>query len=310
MKPHWLFLFGLILTFGLGACSSTASPARIPEDTPTQTIHASPTSTTEVPATSTPTSTSVPATATATTPPTPTPFKCREDKGSIETHQIESNHLSDPLVYRIYLPPCHGQEKARQYNTLYLFHGQTFTEDQWDRLGIDEVADKLISLEIISPLIIIMPQEQDQRTPPPENLYGEAIIEDLIPHIDQTYQGLGQREHRAIGGLSRGGNWAVHLGLMYWEYFSSIGAHSTPSFVTDGPPRIRELLAAIPQDQLPRIYMDTGDDDGWREYTFRLETVFTEENIPHEWHLFQGAHDEEYWAKHVEVYLRWYALNW
>jgi len=311
----------MAFALGLGACSPIATPTPKLELSPPQrttpeislSIIASPTtvqSTTEpiVTATAAATKTVIPLTPTPT--PTPSPLPCTSAEGSIEIQQINSSLLEDPLVFRVYLPPCYDQQPNLKYPSLYLLHGQTYTDDQWDHLGIDEVANSLISNKQIPAMIIIMPGEQDQHNPPPDNPYGEAITKELIPYIDKTYRTIANREHRAIGGLSRGGNWAIHLGISQWTLFGSIGAHSTPTFVTDGPSRIRDMVAAIPRDKLPRIYMDVGVDDGWRQYTFQLETVLTEEKIPHEWFQFQGTHDEDYWSKHIADYLLWYAQSW
>jgi enterochelin esterase-like enzyme len=189
-------------------------------------------------------------------------------------------------------------------------HGQTFNDDQWDRLGADETMNELIAAGEIPPFIIVMPFDADHNTPPPQNLFGETFLYDLIPRIDADYRTIPDREHRAIGGLSRGGNWAIHIGLSYWGFFSSIGAHSTPTFVTDGPGVIRGWLAEIPLEEFPRLYMDAGEDDIWLNYTLQLEELFNQENIPHEWYLRPGQHNETYWESNVEQYLRWYAENW
>jgi enterochelin esterase-like enzyme len=235
---------------------------------------------------------------------------CWAEGGQIDQNQIEFAALKEPLRYRVFTPPCYQQQPQRRYPVLYLLHGQTYTDDQWDRLGADESASALIGAGEISPLIIVMPYEADDRLPPTESSFGEALVEALIPYIDARYRTLPSREQRAIGGLSRGGNWAVRLGLSHWELFGAIGAHSTPTFVTDGPPQIRAWLQSIPYEQRPRIYLDTGENDRWGTYTFKLETVLNEEGVPHEWHLYPGYHTEEYWAAHVEEYLRWYAREW
>ncbi|MBL7163704.1 MAG: hypothetical protein ISS57_13980 [Anaerolineales bacterium] len=309
MNRGWFLSIGLTICLGLGACTLTASPAQVSVGSSTPGMTASPTATNNI----SPSATATPRQEISATPaPTlaPTPLTCWDEGGLIENQQLKTDLFPDPLVFRVYLPPCYDQEPEREYPLLYLLHGQTYTEDQWIRLGVDDTADTLIAAKQIPPLIIVMPLEQDDHTPPPENPYGEALVSDLIPYIDKTFRTRAERAYRAIGGLSRGGNWAVHLGLSHWEKFGALGGHSTPSFVTDGPPRIREYLKVIPDDQIPRIYMDAGEDDGWIFYTFKLEAVFTEENIPHEWYLFQGAHDEEYWAAHIEDYLRWYTLDW
>ncbi len=241
---------------------------------------------------------------------TPTALPCWGEGGRLEKGQLAATLLPQPLLFRVYLPPCYDQQTDRRYPVLYLLHGQTYNDDQWDRLGVDETADALIAAGEIPPLLIIMPAEQDQYTPPPENPYGQALVEELIPYIERNYRARTDRAHRAIGGLSRGGNWALHLGLTRWELFGAVGAHSTPSFVTDGPPRLREWLDDIPPGQWPRLYLDAGADDGWKEYMLNVEAVLTEKDIPHEWHLNQGAHEEAYWAAHVEEYLRWYTEPW
>ena len=306
-----------MIFFGVGACTLKDAPTQAPVAASAPSVPPSPTSTpNNIPsATITPTQTASAtatstATATATITSTPTTLTCWIDGGSIENQQINTDLLQDPLVVRVYIPPCYDLQPEREYPVLYLMHGQSYSDDQWDRLGIDETADQLIAEGEIPPFIIIMPHEQDQYTPPPENLFGETIIRVLIPFIDQTYRTIDHRAFRAIGGISRGGNWAIHLGLSLWEVFGAIGGHSTPTFATDGPPRIREFLQAIPDDKFPRIYLDAGVDDGWIFYTYQLEEVLTDENIPHEWYLFQGTHDEEYWANHIEKYLRWYTLEW
>jgi len=228
----------------------------------------------------------------------------------IEEKQLESAWLAEPLIYRVYTPPCYTEQPERRYPVLYLIHGQTYQADQWDRLGADETADQLIAAHEVAPFIIVLPQDEDHYTPPPENTFGETLLFDLLPAIDRDYRTIPDRPYRAIGGLSRGGNWAIHIGLAHPGFFSAIGAHSTPTFVTDGPPVIRGWLAEIPPDELPRIFVDTGENDRWLDYNLQFEAVLNQEGIPHEWYLFPGYHQEEYWRAHLEQYLRWYAAEW
>jgi hypothetical protein len=41
-----------------------------------------------------------------------------------------------------------------------------------------------------------------------------------------------------------------------------------------------------------------------------VEAQFNDFGLIHEWHLYGGAHTEEYWSAHVEEYIRWYAEGW
>ena len=214
------------------------------------------------------------------------------------------------LEYIVYLPPCYDEQPDRYYPSLYLFHGQTYTNEHWIDLGTADLANRMIASGELTPFIIIFPYDQDHYIPPPENPFGEAIFFDLIPAIDQNFRTLPEREYRAMGGISRGGNWAIHIGLPHPGFFGAIGAHSTPVFSTDSNQEIREWLAEIQFEELPRLFIDAGENDRWLGYTLAFEQLLNDEGIPHEWYLFPGFHEDKYWESHLEQYIRWYALPW
>ena len=224
--------------------------------------------------------------------------------------RLKTHLLRFPLEFRVYLPPCYAQHTEQRYPVLYLIHGQSYTDDQWDRLGADETADALIAAGEAPPFLIVMPRDRVW-SQPTEDAFGQAVIEELLPWIDAHYRTMPAREYRAVGGLSRGASWAIHLGLSAWGSFGAIGAHSLPVFWTDLP-HIRKWLDAIPPDSLPRIYLDAGDKE--RPQILRsarwFEELLTEKKIPHEWHLYPGYHEETYWQVHLEEYLRWYTHAW
>jgi enterochelin esterase-like enzyme len=243
-----------------------------------------------------------------TTTLTPAALACWQQGGHIENGSLPNKWVSLPLEYSVYLPPCYAEQSERRYPVLYLIHGLGYTNDQWVRLGADGTADRLIASGELSPFIIVMPRDMLGIRPTRDG-FGQALIEDLVPYIDQHYRTLPDRAYRAIGGLSRGAAWAIHLGLQHWEIFGAIGAHSLPMFWTDIP-HLRAWLDAIPDESMPRIFMDIGDKDYSIQSTLWVESVLAEKNIPHEWHLFPGYHVEDYWQAHVELYLRFYARDW
>jgi enterochelin esterase-like enzyme len=243
--------------------------------------------------------------------PSPTSELCLTRGGRTQSGlQVNTDLVSLPLELRVYTPPCYAELTDRRYPVIYLIHGQSYNDDQWDRLGIDETADRLIASGAISPVIIVMPRDRVW-TQPTEDAFGQAVAEALLPWIDEAYRTIPEREFRAVGGLSRGAGWALHLGFSRWESFGVIGMHSLPVFWTDLP-HIRTWLNAIPAEQLPRIYIDAPDKDRPQiaKSAAWFEGLLTELSVPHEWHLFTGYHDEAYWGSHVEDYLRWYTQNW
>lgn len=223
---------------------------------------------------------------------------------------LDSDLLTKPFDYRIYLPPCYDQQPERRYPVLYLIHGQSYNDDQWDRLGADEIADRLVASGELPPFLIVMPRDRIWGQPSEDN-FGRVLVETLIPLIDSTYRTLPDRAHRAVGGLSRGAGWALHLALSHPELFGAFGGHSLPVFSEDTR-YIRGWLDNMPPGMLPRIYLDIGEKD--RPQILRsaiwFEELLTQRGIPHEWYLFPGYHEEAYWGAHLEHYLRWYAQDW
>lgn len=206
------------------------------------------------------------------------------------------------------MPPCYTQQFDRRYPVVYLIHGQSYNDDQWDRMGADETADTLIALGEMAPLILVMPRDRVW-SPPKEDMFGQAVVDELVPWVDDNYRTLPNRTFRAIGGLSRGASWAVHLGILHWEVFSAVGAHSLPVFPGDTN-NIRDWLNAIPGESMPRFFIDIAELDRWAVTASWFESVLTELDIPHVWHLYTGFHNEDYWQSHIEEYLRWYAEEW
>lgn len=303
-----------LMSLGLWACSQSnlssgdADASLVPQDTPTLTasVEPKPTQTITFP---TVTNTGTPISLPSPTL-TPTPLECWSQGGVLEEGSLRRVPLPLPLDYIVYLPPCYDQLPERRFPVLYLIHGQNYNNDQWDRLGADETADALIASGEIPPFIMVFPRDRSWAQPT-EDRFGEVLVTSLIPHIDQEYRTLPDRAYRAIGGLSRGAGWAVHLGLKEWELFGAIGANSLPVFWTDTA-HVAEWLDAIPKESLPRIYLDIGEKDRPTilQSAIWFENLLTEKNIPHEWHLFSGYHEEAYWESHVEQYLRWYTKGW
>lgn len=242
--------------------------------------------------------------------PTPGSAACQQKEGKVVQDSLVTDLLPKSLQYYVYLPPCYDEETGRRYPVLYLIHGQSFTHNQWLRLGIDKEANELIAAGQIQPLIIVLPRDRVWELPTTDK-FGQAVIEVLLPYIDQQYRTVPDRAHRAIGGLSRGAGWAVHLGLTHWELFGAIGADSLPIFWSDTP-NIRRWLKAIPAESMPRFFLDIGDKDRpeiMKSATW-FEQMLTDEQIPHEWYLFNGFHEEAYWQAHVKQYLLWYGAGW
>jgi enterochelin esterase-like enzyme len=238
--------------------------------------------------------------------PTFTPLACLTQPGRVEEGVLDPTN--PPQEFLIYLPPCYDEKTDRRYPVLYILHGQTYTDDQWIRLGAVDVIDKLILSGESIPFIIVFPDDRYWNLPAGTG-FGGRLVDDLIPYIDITYRTIPDRNHRTIGGMSRGAGWALQLGLTRWDLFGTIGLHSLAVLQNDVS-KIPGWLADIPASSRPHVFLDMGDNDPELEMAQLVEAQFNEHGVSHEWHLYNGAHTEEYWSVHVEEYIRWYAAQW
>jgi enterochelin esterase-like enzyme len=331
MIKSWCILLCLALCASLGACAppppasaggapvahaaaqetNTPSVADPPSETPTGTPTVVPLSAASVtpswtpppPVTAAPTATAhlLPlgsSLSTAVTAPPP----CHDTGGLVASISITPTVLNYALDARVYLPPCYTTSTSR-YPVLYLMHGLNSTENQWIELGVVTATDQMIGDGEIGPLIIVMPRDRlDDRL-------DAAFVTDLIPYIDGNYRTLADRDHRAIGGMSRGAGWAVHLGLHYPEKFSRIGAHS-PAVQYGDEQNVYNWAWHLPRDLMPQIYIDIGDNDSLANSAFWLHQILTWFKIKHTYIVQPGAHDAEYWTAHLPDYLRFYTAGW
>jgi enterochelin esterase-like enzyme len=305
VKRLWWMIALMGLWMGLAACSVTgAAPTR-----PAPAAHAA-LEATNAPSPSVTAMAALP----TLTPPAPTstatpvaievvPSACTDTQGAVASIKVPSPTLRYDIDTRLYLPPCYESDPTRRYPVLYLLHGLNFTEDQWERVGVITATNDLIASGEIAPLIIVMPRDRrDDRLDP-------AFVADLIPYIDSTYRTVNQRAARAIGGLSRGGGWAVHLGLKYPETFGRIGLHSPAVFYEDEL-SILDWARTLKDEPKPAIYIDTGETDATIRSPVWLDQVLTWFKVDHTFLIQPGGHSEKYWSGHVRDYLRFYAAGW
>jgi enterochelin esterase-like enzyme len=259
-----------------------------------------------------PTFTSPPPTATSTFTPspipptfTPTPLSCLAQPGEIKADVVSTTN--PPQEFLIYLPPCYF-ESEQEYPVLYLLHGQTYTQDQWVRLGSPQIADSLIHSGESIPFIIVFPDDRFWNLPAGAG-FGDRLIHHLIPYVEANYRTRTETQYRSLGGLSRGGGWTIQLGFQYPNLFGSLGLHS-PAIFKDGSASIEKIIQNIPEESRPRLWMDVGDNDRELESILVFEEILTRNGYIHESHFYAGNHSEEYWSAHVEEYLRWYVSGW
>jgi enterochelin esterase-like enzyme len=211
--------------------------------------------------------------------------------------------LAKPIFTHVYLPPCYLKDNGRAYPVLYLLHGMNQTPDIWDQVGLLAVADQLILNGELPPLVIVMPRINENGD------FSAALAADLVPHIDAVLRTLPERSHRALGGISRGGGWALRSALQYPQVFGALGLHSL-AIIWGDDNRITKALNRNPPATLPRFYLDIGANDSLQVSAAWLDGLLSVRNIEHTYLIQAGFHGPAYWRAHLPDYLRWYGSAW
>ena len=304
-------LLSLILLL-IGVLLATACEPLVPTPTP-QIIVITATPSPGPTITPTPSLTPTPdVTVTPTPSPSPTAALCPETEGQVIVFDtFDSEIAGRNMPYRVYVPPCYF-ESQRRYPVVYLLHGAASDDTQWQDLGVTETLDRGLSLNQYPPMLLVMPYGAHllpNSDFPPDPSMETFILDELIPRVERDFCVWEDRDYRAIGGISRGGFWALSIAMRHPEVFSAVGGHS-PSLDTDNtPPEFNPLDLALsaPFIDTLRIYLDNGASDPVRPEVEMLSNRLVERQIAHEYVINPlGGHDEAYWSSHMADYLAFY----
>lgn len=246
---------------------------------------------------------------------------CPQPAGQLITETLDSNVTVVPITVHIYLPPCYDPEHYT-YPTLYLIHGTAFEQGGWLYDGVPRVADVQMSLGVLPPFIIVMPGA-DMRagdaskyswTNTGPGSYDDFVVNELIPYIDQNYSTWASREGRAIGGISRGGYWAIEIAFAHPDLFSAVAGHSPSVFtqLVGVPPNFSMLSLARSVDELHdlRIWLDAGDADWAKVDMQKLMGDLDDAGVSYYAEVGEGGHEDSYWTSRVPDYLAFYSASW
>lgn len=259
--------------------------------------------------------------------------------GRGQCRTLPSAILKHPVAYCIILPPSYDAATARRYPILYLLHGLGDNEQMLLRSGGFSMVQDLWENRAMGDFLIVTPAAETTfyiNSLDGQRRYEDFFVRELIPYIESHYRVRIGRSSRGISGISMGGYGALHLAFRHPELFGSVSAHSAALIQVANIPDMSIRGAPIPANirllgdvfgspfdrayweknsplELARdaklgamkIYFDCGlqDDYGFNVGAQALHDELVARNIPHEFHLYPGGHDWEYFSTHLPASL-------
>lgn len=169
-------------------------------------------------------------------------YSCQDvPHGDVRLHAYFSKITGQWRRCFVYTPPGYDSSVSERYPVLYLQHGQGEDETGWTFQGrANLILDNLIAAKKAVPMLMVMDNGYAARPAQaaPENAgprgtgaggtsaFEEVMIQEIIPMIDSTFRTLADREHRAMAGLSMGGNQTCQVTIHNLDKFAYIGAFS------------------------------------------------------------------------------------
>ena len=249
-------------------------------------------------------------------------LRAQESYPSIVECEMQSELLGCVKKYCIYLPEGYA-EAEKQFPVLYLLHGLTDTHTAWrDKGNVHKIATEIFASGDACEMIIVMPDagtDFDGYFNVPGWQYEDFFFQEFIPHIEKEYRITGDKQHRAIAGLSMGGGGATGYALRHSEMFSSVYAMSAlmgmveNSWISRNPDNRREIFmrSAIDNSNIEfvknvtdvqrkeitsvRWFIDVGDDDFLFDNNMDFIKEMRKNRIPYQLRVRDGGHTWKYW---------------
>lgn len=264
--------------------------------------------------------------------------------GTVETIRDFPSDFVSARNIEIWLPPAYrsdydGYPVIYMHDGQNVFNPETsYNGNDW---MVDEVMTRLIENDEVPPAIIVavwnsgntrfseyMPQKPDSvmnsaavqervrgdtGSPIISDQYLQFLTSELKPHIDSVYATKADPDHTYIMGSSMGGLISLYALAQYPEIFGGAACLSTHWVVPElGDAFMSYLPEGLPEPGNHRIYFDHGSEGLDSQYgpaQKKADKIMREAGYQMEknWitRRFEGHdHKEQYWAKRVEIPLK------
>lgn len=244
-------------------------------------------------------------TATASPKATPTPA-CQLEVGSLDKVTYPSQLQPEEVPVWIYKPPCYDVS-AGALPVLYLLHGKPYDEQHWVSLGLVEAYEAGLRRGDWGEALLVLPRQPEplfSRSDGGPGSYEEEFVEGLVPFVESSYRCSTRPRDRRLAGISRGGVWALEIGLRHPDQFGTVVALS-PSLAVNYPRPAYDPFELAARSDLPaRMLLLAGAEDWARPETERLADLLATGDTVLEVSTVPGDHSDPTWTEAMPAVLQ------
>ncbi len=219
----------------------------------------------------------------------------------------------------IYTPPGYESGKDK-LPVFYLLHGASDSDASWSSVGrAGFILDNLIASKKAKPMIMVMPAGHTSaiRTPGPDAFHQEFTA-DIMPYVDTHYRTATDRSHRAIAGLSMGGNQTLNIAIPNLTKFAYVGVFSsglinvfggrpgTAVPAASGPSWVEQHMAELDNPAskkgLKLVWLATGKDDFLLETTHKTVDLLKKHGFNPVYNETAGGHTWLNWRDYLNEF--------
>ena len=254
--------------------------------------------------------------------------------GAVAAITYHSTALQKTRRMHVYTPPGYESYEmgTRTFPVLYLLHGAGDNDDSWTSVGrAGFILDNLIAAKKAPPMIVVMPAGHTSRTPvsaigrTATDEFVSDFVQDVVPYVEKHYRVVADRAHRAIAGLSMGGNQTLHVAIPRIDQFAYVGVFSSGLLGATGPGRgaapapgtpppapaldtawVNENLAALdngPKKHAPKLFwFATGSEDRLMPVTKATVDMFKQHGFTPVFKESGGGHTWANWRDYLNEF--------
>lgn len=246
--------------------------------------------------------------------------------GAVASVTYYSKSLGKFRRMHVYTPPGYGTSSQR-YPIFYLLHGAGDCDESWTSVGrAGFIMDNLIAAKRAKAMVIVMPAGHTappdlstalgpRRTPNFNDDFVKDFEKDIMPYAETHYRVTGDRQHRAIAGLSMGGAQTLEIAIPHPDEFAYVGVFSSGvigivpvrNITPDGPngPTWEQQHAADlgeSKNKFKLFWFSTGKDDFLLDTSKATVAMFQKHGYQPEFHESAGAHTWMNWREYLNQF--------